>query len=131
MNELTPVVDNYYTIESKGYYIYKGLDKTTNNLVYIGTTVQRPRDRFRWHKANKKDLIFEVIKICTNAEEMLQVEFDLIQKYKPKLNKITKRKQNLNVKLTQEQLDKRRGDTEWCQNCFKRRAKWGNTCGRC
>lgn len=87
---------------TKGYYVYSG--KLNNVLVYIGTTTQIPADRFRWHKANGKDLEFEVLHACKDEAEMLDREFELIKKLKPSMNKIKHRKQNLNVKLTPDVL---------------------------
>ena len=81
------------------YSVYKGENKSTGELVYIGTTIQKPEARFRWHKSNGKDLNFTVIHKYDNADEMLEKEFELIKQLTPKLNKITKRPQNLNVKL--------------------------------
>jgi len=105
------------------FNVYKGM--LDGVLVYIGTTVQKPADRFRWHKANGKAFDFEVIKQCDTEDEMLDLEFELIKKHKPKFNKITHRKQNLNVRLTQVTLDARKGDAEWCQSCLKRRVNRG------
>ena len=110
---------------SKGFYVYKGFDKQTNELVYIGTTIQVPSERFRWHKYHEKDLNFEVIKNCETQEEMLNLEFSLIKELKPKLNKITKRKQNFNKKLSEEELNQRIGDKSWCQKCLKRHVNKG------
>ena len=121
MNDLRTVKKRF--ILSKGFYVYKGLNKKTKELVYIGTTVQIPKDRFRWHKSNGKDLFFSVINICDSSDEMLDIEFELIKKYKPKLNKITERKQNLNIALTKSEIDNRIGNKEWCQKCLKRRVK--------
>lgn len=73
-------VKNKNLIFSKGFYVYKGLDKKSKELLYIGTTIQVPNDRFRWHRNNGKDLLFDVIKICNDENEMLDCEFDLIQK---------------------------------------------------
>lgn len=109
----------------KGFYVYKGLSKSTGGLLYIGTTIQIPSDRFRWHKANGKNLTFVVVKVCENESEMLDLEHLLIQKYKPRLNKITNRKQNFNKKLTAEALELRVGDSQWCQSCLKRRVNKG------
>jgi hypothetical protein len=114
-------------LPSGGFYVYKGLDKATKELVYIGTTVQKPADRFRWHKANGKDLEFHVIASLPTGEEMLDLEYELITKLKPKLNKIVKRKQNLNVRLTPEILASRVGNSEWCQSCLRRRVNRGYT----
>ena len=113
------------------YSVYKGMNKTSGKIIYIGTTVQLPRNRFRWHKSNGKDLNFKVIHEFNNSEDMLNKEFELIKALKPKLNKITSRPQNLNVKLTKLELDKRLDDKEWCQSCFRRRAKNGSFCGYC
>lgn len=106
------------------YYVYIGKDNK-NNIVYVGTTIQKPEDRFRWHKANGKRLNFEVFKQCISQEEMLNTEYELIQKYHPKLNKITNRKQNFNKKLTKEELNKRKGNEHWCQKCLRRRVNKG------
>ena len=68
-------------INTKGFYVYKGLSidrnekRYHNKLRYIGTTIQIPADRFRWHKANGKDFLFEIIKICKDENEMLDTEF--------------------------------------------------------
>jgi hypothetical protein len=114
-------------VTTKGFYVYKGIPKEEGGkrLLYIGTTIQIPSDRFRWHKANGKDFKFEIIKICENEDEMLDTEFYLIKKYNPKHNKITKRKQNFNKKLSEEDLKLRIGDKEWCQSCLKRRVNRG------
>lgn len=96
-------------------------------IVYVGTTVQKPSDRFRWHRNNGKNFSFEVIKQCDNEQEMLDLEFELIQKHKPKYNKITHRKQNLNRRLDASSLQMRQGDAEWCQSCLKRRVNRGYT----
>lgn len=113
-----------------GFCVYKG--SLDGELVYIGTTIQRPKDRFRWHKANGKNFDFEVLQYCENEVEMIDLEFELIKKHKPKYNKITKRKQNLNRKLTQEQLDARVGDKTWCQCCLRRRVNPGySSCYNC
>ena len=103
------------------YTVYKG--ELGGQLVYIGTTIQRPADRFRWHKANGKDLQFTVLAQFSTAEEMLAEERRLIELHRPRLNK--RLKQNLNVKLTQAQLDLRKGDSSWCQSCLKRRVNKG------
>ena len=115
----------------KGFYVYKG-ESLEGKLLYIGTTTQRPADRFRWHKANNKDFVFSVIKICNDADDMLDFEFMLIKAFRPPKNKIMHRRQNLNVKLSEEQLEARRGNPEWCQVCLKRRARGRHsTCKYC
>ena len=110
---------------SRVYSVYKG--ELNNQLVYIGTTVQVPSERFRWHKYNGKDFKFTVLKQFDNSEDMLNLEFELIQKHKPKFNKITKRKQNFNAKLSPDELQSRKGDKSWCQCCLKRRVNAGYT----
>lgn len=117
--------------EKRIYSVYKGMHKTSGEIAYIGTTVQLPKNRFRWHKSNGKDLNFKVIHEFDNADDMLKKEFELIKSLKPKLNKITSRSQNLNVKLTKLELDKRVNDEEWCQSCLRRRAKQDRHCGYC
>jgi excinuclease UvrABC nuclease subunit len=109
----------------KGFYVYKGLDKKTKELIYIGTTIQKPSDRFRWHKHNGKDLEFHVIKKCDNEKQMLDLEFSLIKEHKPKLNHITHRKQTFNKVLSNEDVKLRVGNSEWCQCCLKRRVNKG------
>lgn len=122
-SDLIPVPNQ--DITEKGFYVYKGTGRKSKKMVYIGTTIQVPKERFRWHKHNGKNLIFEVIKVCENADEMLDLEYKLIQRYRPDMNKITKRKQNLNVALTDEILKLRENNVEWCQSCLKRRVNKG------
>lgn len=118
-------------MSKNGFNVYVGKD-TKGNIVYVGTTIQKPSDRWRWHKHKGKNLNFEMYKVCETSEEMLNLEHELILKFKPKLNKITKRKQNFNAKLTPEQLEARKGDKEWCQCCLKRRVNIGYTkCAYC
>tara|TARA_R110001606_G_scaffold385158_1_gene548547 strand:+ start:37738 stop:38385 length:648 start_codon:yes stop_codon:yes gene_type:complete len=130
-NNLDSFMDNDTVKENKVYSVYKGMHKTSGEIVYIGTTVQLPKNRFRWHKSNGKDLNFKVIHKFDNSNDMLQKEFKLIKELKPKLNKITSRPQNLNVKLTSAELEKRVNDKEWCQSCLRRRARKGLLCGYC
>ncbi|MNT45565.1 hypothetical protein D3C72_1821590 [compost metagenome] len=54
---------------------------------------------------------------------MLAEELRLILLHKPKHNK--RLKQNLNVPLTAEQLNARKGAAGWCQCCLKRRTSPG------
>lgn len=108
---------------SRIYSVYKG--ERDGFLVYIGTTIQDPKARFRWHKANGKDLKFTVLHQFATADEMINKEFELISLYKPALNKITHRKQNFNAKLTPVELEARKGQAEWCQSCLKRRVNAG------
>ena len=112
------------------YTVYKG--ELNNTIVYIGTTVQVPKDRFRWHKANGKDFKFTVLFQFDNEMTMLDVEFELIKQYKPKFNKLVHRKQNLNIKLTDDIINSRKGDKCWCQKCLKRRVTmWHTYCYWC
>ena len=113
-------------ITEKGFYVYKGLSKEGNNkLKYIGTTIQVPSERFRWHKYNGKDLLFELIAICQTSTEMLDLEYRLIKKYNPPMNKIKSRRQNFNVILSDEEIESRKGNKEWCQCCLKRHVNKG------
>ena len=95
-------------------------------MVYVGTTIQKPEDRFRWHKANgKKNLTFFVVHEFDNPDDMLKTEFELIQKFRPAMNKITKRPQNFNAPLSTEELESRKGNSKWCQSCLTRRVNEG------
>lgn len=122
MEDLIPIDKS---ITEKGFYVYKGLDKKTKKLVYIGTTIQIPSERFRWHKYNGKNLDFHVIKVCSDQQEMLDLEYSLIKKYNPSKNKIKNRSQNFNIVLSEDDLNKRKGDKQWCQCCLKRRVNKG------
>ena len=108
---------------TKGNWVYFGYSKK-KNLVYIGTTMQKPSDRFRWHRHNGKNLKFKVFKNCATDSEMFDLELKLILEKKPVLNKKTKRHNN-NKRLTQVELNSRVGDSEWCQCCLKRRVSKG------
>ena len=110
-------------MKARVHSVYKG--ERGGKIVYIGTTIQVPEDRFRWHKYNGKDLQFTVLAQYDNPEEMLAEERRLIDLHKPKLNK--RLKQNFNVKLTAEQLEARKGDASWCQSCLKRHVNKGYT----
>ena len=106
---------------SRTHTVYKG--EAGGRIVYIGTTIQEPSERFRWHKYNGKDLAFTVLAQYDTPEKMLAEERRLIELHKPKMNK--RLKQNFNVKLTQEQLDGRVNGPCWCQKCLKRRVNPG------
>ena len=108
----------------KRHYVYIGLNKK-GMLTYVGTTVQNPEDRFRWHKANGKNLNFFIVFEFDNPKDMLEKEFHLIQLFKPKMNKVTNRPQNLNIKLSDNELESRKNNSEWCQTCLKRRVNVG------
>lgn len=114
---------NWMTIMGRKYSVYEG--RKNGALLYIGTTIQDPYDRFRWHRANGKRLDFKVLFRFDNEKEMLDKEFELIQRYKPRLNKISHRRQNLNARLTEDELKRRKGDQKWCQCCLKRRVNAG------
>lgn len=107
------------------YTVYKG--EENGKIVYIGTTIQKPEDRFRWHKHNGKPFTFSVLGQFGSADEMLAEELRLIQLHKPTYNKITHRKQNLNAKLSPEEIKAREGAPGWCQTCLKRRTNAGYT----
>ena len=103
------------------YSVYKG--EQNGKIVYIATTIQEPSARFRWHKANGKPFLFTVLTQYNNPEEMLAEELRLILLHKPKHNK--RLKQNLNVKLSNQELESRKINPEWCNNCLKRRVSKG------
>lgn len=103
------------------YSVYMG--EQGGQIVYIGTTIQEPAARFRWHKANGKPFKFTVLQQFDNAEAMLAEEERLILLHKPKHNK--RLKQNLNAKLAPEAVQARVGDKSWCQSCLKRRVSAG------
>jgi len=109
----------------KKFTVYKG--ELNGKIVYIGTTIQDPQNRFRWHKSNGKDFKFTVLKQFNTKEEMLEEEFRLIKLHKPKYNKIKNRKQNLNVKLTETELNARKNNPSWCQSCLRRHVNTGYT----
>jgi hypothetical protein len=107
----------------RNYTVYYG--KINGKIVYVGTTIQRPADRFRWHKYNGKDFEFEVVKTFDNSEEMLEFEFSEIKRLNPVHNKITGRRQNFNAKLAEKELEMRKTSKEWCQSCLRRRVNTG------
>lgn len=119
---------NYCATNKKGNWLYFGYERRENNvkgkLVYIGTTMQKPSDRFRWHKHNGKDLIFEIQAEYPTPDEMLDAEVKLIAAYNPKLNKKTKR-HNDNRRKSDKDINARKGNSEWCQGCLKRRVNKG------
>lgn len=110
---------------NRKYTVYEG--RKNGRIAYIGTTIQVPSERFRWHKYNGKPLDFKVLFQFDNKEDMLEKEFELIKKHNPSMNKIKDRRQNLNKKLTYEDLQKRVGDPQWCQSCLRRRVNKGYT----
>lgn len=118
--------------EDKTCRVYIGKD-SRGKIVYVGTTIQDdPRKRFYHHKYNGKKCKFKVLKECPSVEEMLQEEFRLIKEHNPKLNKRVNAPQNHNRKLTQEELQSRVGQSEWCQVCLKRHVRAGRkTCSHC
>lgn len=101
--------------------VYKGL--SNGNIVHIGITTQCPSNRFRTHE--KRHLIdeFVIITQFDSTEDVLDLERELILKYKPKYSK--RIKQNDNRKLSKEELQGRKGSSEWCQSCLKRRINKG------
>lgn len=101
--------------------VYKGFKN--GEIVHIGITTQKPSIRFRTHE--KRNLIdyFEIIAEFDSTEDALQLEKELILKHKPKYSK--RIKQNDNRKLTDKSLESRKGNSEWCQSCLKRRISKG------
>ncbi len=118
--------------EEKACRVYVGKN-SRGKIVYVGTTIQDdPRKRFYRHKQNGKKCKFKVLKDCPTVEEMLQEEFRLIKELNPKLNKRVNAPQNHNRKLSQEELQSRVGQPEWCQVCLKRHIRAGRkTCSHC
>jgi len=108
------------------YYGYSRKDKGANRkVIYVGTTIQHPMSRWYYHSTHKKNLDFEVKFRFDNERDMLEKEYEEIRRLRPSMNKITDRPQNFNVELTQEVLDLRKGNEEWCQCCLRRRVSKG------
>lgn len=105
----------------KKVVVYKGL--SNGEIVHIGITTQKPEVRFRTHE--KRNLIdeFVVVAELDTAEEALTLEKELILKYKPKYSK--RIKQNDNRKLSNETVEGRKNNSEWCQSCLRRRVNKG------
>lgn len=117
-------------MEARVCSVYIGYKK--GQPVYVGTTVQKPEDRFRKHRSSGKRLKFVVVTEHPTVEEMLAEEFRLIKELNPPLNKRVNGPQNFNKKLTPEQLQARVGDPEWCPCCLKRRKRPGyKNCSHC
>lgn len=117
-----------YKEQKDKYLVYVGYsrkDKGKTKIIYVGTTIQYPLSRWYYHKTHGKDLVFEEYKRFDNEKDMLDLEFELINKHHPSCNSITHRRQNFNVPLTQEELESRKGNPEWCQCCLKRRVSKG------
>ena len=112
-----------YKYRQDKYVVYMG--KNNGTIRYIGTTIQFPLSRFYYHKQHGKDLDFEIVARFRNEKKMLDKEFELIQKYNPSMNKITKRRQNYNVVLTASELECRKWDSTWCQCCLRRHVSPG------
>lgn len=105
------------------YVVYVGRATPGGDIVYVGSTSQKPEDRFRWHRANEKDLHFTVVAAFDNADDMVLEEQRLIDINKPVLNK--RQKAIHNAPLTQDKLESRKGDKGWCQGCLRRRVNRG------
>lgn len=115
-----------YKYRKDKYVVYIGRSKKNHdNICYIGTTIQYPLSRWYYHKTHHHDFNFEIAFRYDNEKDMLDKEYELIQKYHPSANKITSRPQNYNVPLTTEELESRKGNPEWCQCCLKRRVNEG------
>ena len=107
------------------YVGYSRKDKECKKVIYVGTTIQYPLSRWFYHKTHGKNLVFKEYCRFDNEADMLDKEYELIRRFKPSCNKITKRKQNFNVALTVEELEKRKGDPQWCQCCLRRHVSPG------
>ena len=103
--------------------VYFGYSR--GKVVYVGTTIQHPYSRWYYHSMHGKSFEFKEEFRFDNERDMLDKEYEMIQKYHPMYNKIVDRKQNLNVPLTLEELENRKGNPEWCQCCLKRRVNRG------
>lgn len=124
-NDFIDMIKEYKSRKDK-FVVYLGRSrKNKDKISYVGTTIQYPLSRWFYHKTHNHNFIFEIAFRFDNEREMLDKEFELIQKYHPSANKITNRPQNYNVELTQDELNKRKGDPEWCQCCLKRRVNKG------
>ena len=107
------------------YFGYSRKDKTHKNVIYIGTTIQMPISRWYYHSIHGKNLDFVEMFRFDNEKDMLDKEYEMIKKYRPCMNRITNRKQNLNLELSIETLNERKGDHQWCQCCLRRRVNIG------
>jgi hypothetical protein len=112
-----------YTRRKDKYIVYFGY--ANGKVVYVGTTIQHPYSRWYYHSTHGKPFEFKEEFRFDNEQDMLNKEYEMIQKYHPRHNKIVSRKQNFNVELTQEELDSRMDNPEWCQCCLKRRVNRG------
>lgn len=112
-----------YTRRKDKYIVYFGY--ANGKVVYVGTTIQHPYSRWYYHSMHGKPFEFKEEFRFDNEQDMLNKEYEMIQKYHPRHNKIINRKQNLNVELTRQELDSRKGNPEWCQCCLKRRVNRG------
>lgn len=101
--------------------VYKGI--TNGQIVHIGITTQEPKVRFRTHEKRKLIESFEIIAQFEDVADALRMEEELIIKYKPKYSK--RLKQNDNRKLSSSSVEDRKGSSEWCQKCLKRRVNKG------
>ena len=107
------------------YFGYSKKDKAHKNVVYVGTTIQLPISRWYYHSIHGKNLDFVEMYRFDNEQDMLDKEYEMIKRYRPCMNKITNRKQNLNVELSEEELNARKGDPQWCQCCLRRHVNKG------
>lgn len=117
-----------YRDRSDKYLVYVGYskkDEAHQKVIYVGTTIQHPMSRWYYHSTHGKDLVFEEYCRFDNSEDMLNKEFELIQRLHPSKNVITHRKQNLNTPLTAEELERRKGDPQWCPQCLRSHVRPG------
>lgn len=108
----------------KGNWLYYGFRSKSGKVSYVGVTIQRPSEKFSWHKKDGMDLRFHAIKNFNTVEEMLAYQKNCIARLRPEFNLKDGEQED---KLTQGQIRKRKGSDEWCQSCLKRRVGEGKT----
>ena len=118
-----------YTSRSDKYIVYYGYSrkdsKKNGKVVYIGTTIQHPMSRWFYHSIHQKNLNFVEMFRFDNEYDMLEMEYKKIRELRPAMNKIKNRQQNFNVMLTQDVIELRKGNPEWCQCCLRRHVNKG------
>lgn len=100
----------------RGYFVYTG--HKDGELMYIGTTMRIADERFTQHRLEGMDLDFRVIASLDNADDMWDLEHELIQHFKPTLNKNKEYRQGLPI--CGGLLDRPKDldlNTTWCPFC--------------
>ena len=64
------------------YYGYSRKDKAHEKVIYVGTTIQHPISRWYYHSIHGKDLDFVEAFRYDNENDMLDKEYEMIQKLK-------------------------------------------------